>query len=130
SDDDSAVRRAAVQELARGWKDHPETLPWLKQRAQSDDNWDVEPTAFQELARGWKDEPEIFELLCDIAINHPFEIQYGFYTDFRREALKMMIKQYSDRPQNLEILCDRLANDPDIQVRNFAQKKLAKLEKL
>jgi HEAT repeat protein len=35
------VRRAAVEELARGWKDDPETLPILKQLAQSDDDWEV-----------------------------------------------------------------------------------------
>ncbi len=32
------VRSAAVQELARGWKDDPETLPILKERARSDEN--------------------------------------------------------------------------------------------
>ena len=41
-----------------------------------------------------------------------------------------MLKQYSDRPKTLEILRDRFANDPDEQVRNFAHKQLAKLEKL
>ena len=34
------VRYAAVQELARVWKDDPETLPMLKQRAQSDNGSD------------------------------------------------------------------------------------------
>ena len=41
-----------------------------------------------------------------------------------------MLKQYPDRPKTLEILRDRFANDPDEQVRKFAQKQLAKLEKL
>ena len=35
---DNDVRTKAVQELARGWKDDPETLPWLKERARSDEN--------------------------------------------------------------------------------------------
>ena len=130
SDDNSAVRYSAVQKLARGWKDDPETLPLLKQRAQSDDDWAVRRTAVQELARGWKDEPEIFEWLCDIAINHPFERQYIFQNNPRQTALKIMVKQYSDRPKTLEILRDIFANDPDEQVRNFAQKQLAKLERL
>ena len=30
SDEDAAVRQAAVQELARGWKEDPETLKILK----------------------------------------------------------------------------------------------------
>jgi predicted NACHT family NTPase len=130
SDDNSAVRQTAVQKIARGWKDDPETLPLLKQCAQSDDNSAVRQTAVQELARGWKDEPEIFEWLGDIALNYPFERLYKSQNNTRKTALEIMLKQYPDRPKTLEILRDRFANDPDEQVRNFAQKQLAKLEKL
>ena len=66
-------RLAAVQELALGWKDDPETLPILKQLAQSDDSWDVRYSALEELAFECKDEPGIFEGLADFAINYPFE---------------------------------------------------------
>ncbi|MEG5065487.1 HEAT repeat domain-containing protein, partial [Microcoleus sp. B3-A4] len=52
------IRRQAVAAVAATWKDDPETLPWLKQRAQSDDDWAVREAAVQELARGWKDDPE------------------------------------------------------------------------
>jgi len=130
SDDNWAVRPAAVHELAGGWKDDPETLPILKQLAQSDDNWDVRYAAVQVLAQGWKDEPGILEWLGDIAINHPFERQANFQNNPRQRALEIMLKQYPDRPKTLEILRDRFAKDPDEQVRKFAQKKLAKLEKL
>ncbi|XZN89078.1 MAG: hypothetical protein ACM65M_15480 [Microcoleus sp.] len=41
-----------------------------------------------------------------------------------------MIELYSDRPKTLDILRDRFVNDPDEKVRNFAQKKLTKLDKL
>jgi len=128
--DDWAVRQAAVQELALGWKDDPETLPLLKQLAQSDDTWDVRSSAVEELARGWKDEPGIFEWLGDIAINYPFERRSEFPLNPRQTALEIMLKQYPDRPKTLEILRDRFANDPDKQVRQFAQKKLTQLEKL
>jgi hypothetical protein len=50
------VRRAAVQELAQGWKDDPDTLPILKQWATSDDNWALRRAAVRELAQGWKDD--------------------------------------------------------------------------
>jgi hypothetical protein len=53
------VRQSAVRELARGWKNEPDTLVWLKERAQSDENWAVRQSAVRELARGWKDKPEI-----------------------------------------------------------------------
>ncbi len=62
-DVDWIVRRAAVQELARGWKDDAETLPMLKERARSDENEYVRMTAVQELARGWKDDAEVIEIL-------------------------------------------------------------------
>ncbi|MEG4291877.1 HEAT repeat domain-containing protein [Microcoleus sp. D2B6] len=129
SDNNSAGRRAAVHELARGWKDDPETLPIFKQLAQSDDNWDVRRAAVEELALGWKDEPGIFEWLGDIAINHPFERKSKFQENPRRRSLEIMLKQYPDRPKTLEILRDRAQNDRDQQLREFAQKKLAKLER-
>jgi len=129
SNDDSIVRWAAVQELVGGWKDDPETLPWLKQMAQSDGNWAVRYAAVQELAQGWKDEPEIFEWLGDIAINHPFERLYKSQDNPRKTALEIMLKQYPDRPKTLEILRDRAQNDRDQQLREFAKKKLAKLER-
>jgi len=69
-------------------------------------------------------------LLGDIAINYPFERKSKYYYNPRQTALKIMVKQYPDRPKTLEILRDRFANDPDEQVRKFAQKQLAKLEKL
>ncbi|MEG5068574.1 HEAT repeat domain-containing protein, partial [Microcoleus sp. B3-D2] len=113
-----------------GWKDDPETLPWLKQLAQSDENSAVRFAAVQELAWGWKDEPGIFEWLGDIAINHHFDRKFDWEENSRQTALEIMIEQYPDLPKTLEILRDRFAKDPDKQVRNFAQQALAELEKL
>ncbi|MEG5170725.1 HEAT repeat domain-containing protein [Microcoleus sp. B3-D7] len=130
SDDNSAVRQAAVQELARGWKDDPETLPILKQRAQSDDDWPVRQAAVQELARGWKDDPELFELLCEVAINDPFDHRGKYrWRNPRQTALAAMIELYPDRPETLELVRDRAQNDSDEFFREFAQKKLAELER-
>ena len=129
SDDDGVVRYAAVQELAQGWKDDPDTLPLLKQKAQSDDVWAVRYTAVQELAQGWKDEPWMFELLCNCAINDPFVREKDWQDNPRQLALEIIIKQYPNHPQTLPLLHDRADNDPDEKVKQFAQNKLAKLEK-
>ena len=59
SDENWAVRQSAVEELARGWKNEPDTLAIVKERAQSDENGAVRRSAVRELARGWKNEPEI-----------------------------------------------------------------------
>jgi hypothetical protein len=52
-----------MRELARGWKDDPDTLPILKARVQSDDDFNVHQAVVQELGRGWKDDPEILMFL-------------------------------------------------------------------
>ena len=68
-------------------------------------------------------------MLGDIAINYPFESKFKFPNNPRQTALEIMLKQYPDRPKTLEILRDRAQNDRDQQLREFAQKKLAKLER-
>jgi len=58
-DRDWIIRVAAVQELARGWKDDTETPPMLKERALSDEDHNVRSAGLHELARGWKDDPDL-----------------------------------------------------------------------
>ena len=54
-DEYSDVRKAAVKELARGWREDSETLPILKALAKSDRDPNVQRAAVEELARGWKE---------------------------------------------------------------------------
>jgi len=128
SDDNGDVGRAAVQEIARGWNDDAETLPWLKQLAQSDNNWAVRRAAVQELARGWRNESGIFELLCDVAIDDPFDREEDWQDNPRQAALAATIELYPDRPHTLELVRDRAQNDRDQKLREFAQEKLTQLE--
>ncbi|NJS12521.1 MAG: HEAT repeat domain-containing protein [Microcoleus sp. CSU_2_2] len=128
-DDNSYVRYVAVQEIIRGWKDDPQTLLILKQCARFDKNWDVRQAAVQEITLGWKDDPKLFELLCDIAINDPFDRKYNWEDNPRQTALEAIIELYPDRPETLAIVRDRAQNDRDQTLREFAQKKLAELER-
>ena len=128
SEDNGDVGRAAVQEIARGWNDDQETLPWLKQLAQSDNNWAMRRAAVQELARGWRNESGIFELLCDVAINDPFDRKEDWQDNPRQAALAAIIELYPDRPEILELVRDRAQNDRDQKLREFAQEKLTQLE--
>ncbi|MEG3957422.1 NACHT domain-containing protein [Microcoleus sp. herbarium2] len=124
------INRPAVAAVAATWKDDPETLPWLKQLAHSDDDGDVRIAAVEELARGWKDDPELFELLCEVAINDPFDHRgKSRWRNPRQTALAALIELYPDRPQTLEILRDRAQSESDEIFREFAQKKLAELER-
>jgi hypothetical protein len=47
----------------------------------------------------------------------------------RQTALAAIIELYPDRPQTLELVRDRAQNDSDETLREFAQKKLAQLER-
>jgi hypothetical protein len=53
------VRLKAVEEVASSWKDHPDTLTWLKEQAQDCQNVTVRICLMEQLAQGWKDDPEM-----------------------------------------------------------------------
>ncbi|NMG11790.1 HEAT repeat domain-containing protein, partial [Brasilonema sp. UFV-L1] len=129
ADDDSAVRRAAVQALASNYKDDADTLAFLKTRATDDDSWNVRYAAVKALGKNFTYLPELFDIYHNCAINDPFERKENNETNPRRVALEIIIKQHPHNSQTLPLLRDRAENDPDEQVREFAQKKLAELEK-
>ena len=54
-DENEYVRSTAIQELASGWHDDPETLNIIKQRAKEDENENVRSTAIQE-SKKWRGE--------------------------------------------------------------------------
>jgi predicted NACHT family NTPase len=120
----SYVPESAIQALAQGWKDDPDTLPWLKDRAQHDDIEAVRHAAIQALVQGWKDDPQMFEFLCDRAVSDSFQRKYDFEDNPRQTVLEAIIKNYPDRSEVLDLLFDRSKNDPDEKVRNFAKEQL------
>ncbi|MBL1203414.1 MAG: NTPase, partial [Nostoc sp. GBBB01] len=123
--------RAAVQELAKNFKDDLQTKTFLKQRATQDDNYNVRRAAVQELAKHFKYQLELFEIYYQCGVNDPFKDSHEpfFKPNPRRIALEIIIKQFPQDDQTLPLLRDRAENDPDEKVREFAQKKLAELEK-
>ncbi|MBG1267109.1 HEAT repeat domain-containing protein, partial [Nostoc sp. WHI] len=127
-DDNYSVRGAAVQELANHFKDDPETKSILIERATQDDDNDVRGAAVQELAKYFKYQPELFDTYHNCAVNDSFERKEEDETNPRRIALEIIIKQFPQHDQTLPLLRDRAKNDPDEQVREFAQKKLKQLE--
>ncbi|MBW4502086.1 MAG: HEAT repeat domain-containing protein [Scytonema hyalinum WJT4-NPBG1] len=129
ADDNSSVRRAAVQALASNYKDDAATLAFLKERATADDDSDVRRAAVQALGKNFTYLPELFDIYYNCAVNDPFEHEKNNGTNPRRVALEIIVKQHPHHPQTLPLLRDRAENDPDEKVREFAQKKLAELEK-
>ncbi|MBW4626999.1 MAG: HEAT repeat domain-containing protein [Brasilonema octagenarum HA4186-MV1] len=129
ADDNSDVRRAALQALASNYKDDADTLAFLKTRTTADDTSVVRYAALKALGKNFTYLPELFDIYYNCAINDPFERKQSYQTNPRRVALEIIIKQHPHHPQTLPLLRDRAENDPDEQVREYAQKKLAELEK-
>ena len=119
SDGDSIVRMAAVQELARGWKDDTEALPWLKERARSDENYAVRMVAVQELARGWKDDAETLPWLKERVCR---DENY----DVRTAAVQELAREWKDDAETLPILKERARSDENFVVRWAAVWELAR----
>ncbi|MEH2123212.1 HEAT repeat domain-containing protein [Nostoc sp.] len=130
-DDDNYVRGAAVRELAQHFKDDPDTKSILKECATQDDDNYVRGAAVRELAQHFKYQPELLEIYYHCAVDNAFKGSYHprDNPNPRRIALEIIIKQFPQHDQTLPLLRDRAENDPDEQVREFAQKKLAQLEK-
>ncbi|MBD2516290.1 HEAT repeat domain-containing protein [Nostoc sp. FACHB-973] len=122
------VRLVTVQELAQSFKDDLDIKSFLQQCATQDGNWNVRSAAVEELAKYFKYQPELFEIYYNFAVNDPFERNENREINPRRIALEIIIKQFPQHDQTLPLLRDRAKNDPDEQVREFAQKKLKQLE--
>nr|WP_322655800.1 HEAT repeat domain-containing protein [Nostoc sp. CmiVER01]MDZ8126559.1 HEAT repeat domain-containing protein [Nostoc sp. CmiVER01] len=127
-DDHEYVRGTAVRGLANNFKDDPDTKSILKERATQDEHENVRGAAVQKLAKYFKYEPELFDIYYNCAVDDSFERKKGDEPNPRRIALETIIKQFSQHPQTLPLLRDRAKNDPDEQVREFAQKKLKQWE--
>ena len=113
------IRTQAVAAVAATWKDDPETLPWLKQRAQSDDNWVVRLAAVRELAQGWKDDPETLPILKQRA-------QSDDNFAVRRAAVQELVRGWKDDPKTLPWLKQCAQSDDDSDVRRAAFQEIAR----
>ncbi|MBE8967430.1 HEAT repeat domain-containing protein [Nostocales cyanobacterium LEGE 12452] len=128
TDDHGNVRREAIEALASNFKDDPDTRSILKDRA-TDDNGNVRRAAIQALGKHFRYQPELFEIYYNCAVNDPFKRYSRFNPNPRQVALEIIIKQFPQHSQTLPLLRDKAENDPDEEVREFAQQKLAELEK-
>jgi predicted NACHT family NTPase len=113
------IRTKAVATLATNWKDDPDTLPWLKQKAQSDDDGNVRQAAVQELAQGWKDDPDTLPLLKQKA-------QSDDDWDVRRAAVQELAQGWKDDPDTLAWLKQKAQSDDNWDVRRAAVQALAR----
>ncbi|BDC51565.1 hypothetical protein F183_A38800, partial [Bryobacterales bacterium F-183] len=115
----SILRQAAVQELARGWKDDPDTLPLLKDRVRSDEDGDVRAAAVLALARDWRDDPDTLPLLKDRArVDDSLAVQLA--------VVQELARGWKDDPDTLPWLKDCARVDGSFAMQLAAVQELAR----
>ena len=127
--DDYHWRRVVVKAFIKGWKDDPEVFSILMSYAQNDEAEDLRQIAVQTIAEDWWTEPNVLELLSSIVIQDPFKRMLAWQINPRLTALAGITTHYPTHPRTFELLCDRAFNDPDEQLREWAQEQLKKMEK-
>jgi HEAT repeat protein len=115
-------------DIAEGWKEDPDTLPWLKDRALQDEDQYIRQAAVKAIIQNGQEDPELFEFLAYISLNDPFKHEYDFQDNPRQTALRSLLKNFSDNPKILEILNQVALNDSDEKLREFAVEKLRERE--
>ncbi|MEO1124895.1 MAG: HEAT repeat domain-containing protein [Cyanobacteria bacterium J06639_16] len=125
---DFYARATAVRCLASVWKDDPETLNLIIERAQKDVHEFVRNNAITQLQRFPKSSSELFSVLKNIVIQDIFERRYSWENNPRQTALEVLLKYDPIHSSTLNLLDDRAANDPDPQLREWAQEKLTQLK--
>lgn len=88
-------RTQAISLIAAIWKNDPETLNFLKNRAESNNSM-LRYAAVQEVSRGWKDDPETLPWLKTRALSDDVIV--------RRSALRALARSWQDNPDTLSIL--------------------------
>jgi len=128
TDNSGYVRHTAITVLVCNFPQDPDTKIILKDRATADSYKDVRSAAIQALGKHFQYQPDLFEIYYNCAVHDPCQPNNIIFLfeppNPRRIALEIIIKQFPHYPQTLRLLRDRTENDPDEQVREYAQKKL------
>ncbi|NEQ69958.1 MAG: NACHT domain-containing protein [Symploca sp. SIO2D2] len=100
------IRTQAVTAVATTWQDNPETLPWLKQLAESNESLDVQSAAVKEIASGWKKHPQTLPWLKAYAQSS------RSYWIVQQRVVQGIVRGWKDDPETLSWLktCIHLNN--------------------
>ncbi|MBW4578662.1 MAG: HEAT repeat domain-containing protein [Tildeniella nuda ZEHNDER 1965/U140] len=126
--DSPFLRVAAVGAIVENYGNDPQTMPWLQDLIRRNNHADVQWVAVA-IGKNFSQLPGVFELLCYVAQNELSQQKALLSPSPRQEALEALLTQYSTHPKTLELLRDRAINDPDEQLREWAQQQLEQWEK-
>jgi GTPase SAR1 family protein len=122
------AREVASWVLAHSYNENPKTFSLLEKRVYQDTDSFVRRAATAAIVTYCFQHSETYSLLCSTVINDPFQRQTGHELNPRQAALKGLLEHYKDYSKTLELLRDRALNDPDEQLRQWAQEQLQQME--
>ena len=122
------IRMTAVRELAKGWRDSLDVLDFLRSLAVEDPKETVRAEILKILMENLGRQLILFDFFCSCVIHDTFEREREHQLNPRQTALEALLTHYPTHPKTIELLRDRAANDPDEQLREWAQEELVKLE--
>jgi hypothetical protein len=126
---DPYMRWPAIEALARDWKDDPDTLSILKKCLKDESDMVKRQTVSALMGNQyWRLLPEVTESIFYVASDDSHELAYEWEWSSRFAALKAITTHYYSYPNTFELLRDRAINDPDEQLREWAQEQLQQLE--
>lgn len=116
----SKLIEKVINLIATNWHDDSNTLPWLKQCAQSYISDDCGITVLLELVKGWHDHPDTLPWLKQC-------VQSNYYEYYVRiNAMEELVKSWHDHPDTLPWLRQIAQFNDSEDIRRIALKKLAK----
>lgn len=114
------IQIAATMELARGWRDDGEILPWLMDRAANAEGWAARYSALSVLGRGWRSDHHVLKLLktCAVGDSSP---------PVRQVAARELARGWCDLPDTLPYLKEIVLLDDDPSVRGTVVDEVARI---
>ena len=104
--------------IAINWKEDPDILPWLKDRALQDKKRDVRQAAVNAISQGWKEDPHTLPWLKDRALqDEDFPV--------RQAAVNAIAEGWKEDPDTLPWLKDRALQNKNYAVRQAAVTAIA-----
>jgi len=119
-DRDIFIRQPALRELASGWSNSPETLPFLIDRTHSEHHESVRRVAVESLASTWPKRPETLQCLMQRALNDTA-------AEVREKAIHLLEEGWPKNSETLSILREAAQNDADGGIRAESIEALARI---
>ncbi|NEQ97381.1 MAG: hypothetical protein F6K30_11755 [Cyanothece sp. SIO2G6] len=128
--EDWGAQAAAVEVLDKFYYEDEETelLPFLMQLVRDSDDWGVRNIAAKLIRTKFIHSKGVCAFLLNVVASDPFIRIHPEQDNPRKTALAALLSHYNHESEVLELLSDRATNDPDPQLREWAQKQLQQME--